>query len=334
MPDKPDEPKPGETEEPKPDRVRRNRRLGWRKLLMFALAAFLLFLMVTFAAAKATEGDNFCGRACHEMIPYMQTWEASKHSQVDCVTCHIPPGLWNLAKTKFFATREVWVHFTSANKAPIMVTRKIPNETCVSCHPSSETDKTVQLFMATFSHSSHSQVPNCVDCHAQLVHQPLPGIPYVPPQSMTACFNCHDGKQQPNDCAYCHDAPHPDRGSCEKCHSMSTWTPGNFKHPVPLTGPHAQILCEQCHTSATTNNMGPADGCVNCHGNHHKDPKLTQCGGCHTTTHFVPSTFVHPQEGPHVPTGDEPLQCVACHQKTFSQFYCSCHGGNPPTGGG
>ena len=87
-------------------------------------------------------------------------------------------------------------------------------------------------------------------------------------------------------------------------------------------------------TSATTNNMGTADGCINCHGNHHNDPRLTLCGNCHTTTHFIPSTFVHPQEGPHVPKGEQPLPCVACHQTTFSQSYCSCHGGKPPTGGG
>jgi hypothetical protein len=151
---------------------------------------------------------------------------------------------------------------------------------------------------------------------------------------MDSCFTCHDGKTQPNDCAYCHTAPHADRGACQDCHNLQSWVPGNFHHPVPLTGPHATILCEQCHTSSTAGSMGPADGCVNCHGDHHNSPLLTTCGNCHTTTHFVPSTFVHKQVGPHVPSGEEPLQCSDCHTQTLASATCSCHGGNPPAGGG
>ena len=59
------------------------------------------------------------------------------------------------------------------------------------------------------------------------------------------------------------------------------------------------------------------------------------CVDCHVLAHFVPSTFKHPQEGPHIPAGDEPLPCNACHAKGFGQkASCPCHGGNPPTGGG
>jgi len=48
---------------------------------------------------------------------------------------------------------------------------------------------------------------------------------------------------------------------------------------------------------------------------------------------WTPTTFVHPQEGPHVPSGDAPLQCDSCHQGGFGQKPgCPCHGGNPPTG--
>jgi hypothetical protein len=268
------------------------------------------------------------------MLPYDRTWAASPHDKVDCVRCHIPPGVWNFAKTKFFALREVWVHFTGQVKAPITVTRHIPDVVCVECHPASQTNAPVKLVTASFSHPGHNKVPLCIYCHAQLVHHPINGAPYVPPRSMMGCFACHDGKQQPNGCDYCHTAPHADRGPCEDCHSLQSWGPKGFKHPVPLTGKHAQILCEQCHTSGVGTSIGPADGCVNCHGNHHNDPKMTLCADCHTTTHFVPSTFAHKQVGPHVPSGEEPLPCTACHLKTFATATCSCHGGKPPTGGG
>jgi nitrate/TMAO reductase-like tetraheme cytochrome c subunit len=316
------------------DKVRRLWSTLWGKLLVVAMVGGVLFLGAAFVAAKATESNRFCGYDCHEMVPYAQTWQNSKHADVNCVTCHIPPGLWNLAKTKFFAMRELYVHFIGQIPKPIMVTRKIPNSVCESCHPANGITDPIQLLNSTFSHSGHSKVSACVDCHSDLVHYPIPGKTYVPVQSMTACFTCHDGKQQPNNCDYCHKAPHPPRGQCQDCHNMQTWVPGPFHHPVPLTGPHATILCEQCHTSSAAANMGPADGCVNCHGNHHNSNLMTVCSDCHTTTHFVPSTFVHKQVGPHVPAGDQPLPCTACHTTTFAQSSCSCHGGNPPTGGG
>jgi nitrate/TMAO reductase-like tetraheme cytochrome c subunit len=311
-------------------RVRRLWQTTGGKLLIFGVAGGVILLGAMFTAAKATESNKFCGQDCHEMLPYNQTWEASKHNQVDCVTCHIPPGAWNFVKTKFFALREVWVHFTGGVKAPIQVTRQIPNVVCEECHPTDKIKDPIQLVTSSFSHKGHSDVPACIDCHSQVTHRSVPGQAYIPPQSMTSCFTCHNGKGQPNDCSYCHSAPHPDRGPCQDCHNMQTWVPGKFKHPVPLTGPHAQALCEECHTQSTSSGMGAPDGCVNCHGNHHNDPSMTLCYQCHTTTHFVPSTFVHQQVGEHVPRGEVPLACNACHQTTFAEATCSCHGVTTP----
>ena len=317
------------------ERVRRLWATRSGKALIVGIAALIVLTGAAFTAAKATESNNFCGVTCHEMHPYNRTWEASQHNEVDCVKCHIPPGAWNFVKTKFFALREVYVHVMSQVQAPIQVTRHIPNTVCEECHPTSDLTKPVRLVTASFSHPSHSQVPDCIDCHAQLVHHPLQNVAYVPPRSMNACFVCHDGTQQPNDCEYCHqNPPHPDRGPCQDGHGLQSWGPKGFDHPVPLTGKHAQILCETCHTSGSGTNIGPPDGCVDCHGNHHGDPKMTLCADCHTVTHFVPATFVHPQEGPHVPAGEEPLPCAACHKQTFATATCSCHGNNPPTGGG
>ncbi len=319
-------------------RIRRLwKRDFWGRLIVLGSFGFVGLLAATAIGVKLTEGNRFCGYACHEMVPYGDSWKISKHDQVDCVKCHIGPGLVNLARAKLNGLHEVQVHFIGTVANPIKSTRPVPNAICQGCHPASQLAPPVQLVTATFNHATH--VPPkidslCDDCHAQVVHKDIPGVTYVPPQSMQACFTCHDGTAQPNTCAYCHTAPHPNRGACQDCHNLKSWVPGNFHHPVPLTGPHASILCEQCHTSSTAGTMGPADGCVNCHGDHHNSPLLTTCSTCHTTTHFVPSTFVHQQVGPHVPTGEEPLACSDCHTQTLAAATCSCHGGKPPTGGG
>src|SRR5665647_3415317 len=112
---------------------------------------------------------------------------------------------------------------------------------------------------------------------------------------MSSCFTCHpDGTK---DCSYCHKPPHADRGPCQNCHNLGAWTGGkNFAHPQPLVGKHAQISCQTCHTQGTA--VKP-DGCINCHGDQHNG--LKNCDACHNLAAWIPSTYQHPQEGPHVP---------------------------------
>ncbi len=307
------------------------RRVG--KVVIVVIVLFVVFVVASFTAAKFTESNRFCGTDCHEMWPYRDTWATSTHKSVNCVRCHIPPGPINLIETKFFALREVWVHFMGPAKAPIKVTRHIPNGVCQSCHAASQTSHQVSLGTpapVTFQHGSPGHAKQqCISCHAQVVHQGAPGVTLPPPTSMTSCFTCHTSG--PSNCGYCHQAPHGNRGPCQGCHNLSAWTGGkNFTHPQPLVGTHAQISCEQCHTKGVS--IAP-DGCINCHGNQHNG--LVNCVQCHVLAAWIPSTFKHPQEGPHVPRGDEPLQCSSCHLNGFGQpASCPCHGGNPPTGGG
>jgi nitrate/TMAO reductase-like tetraheme cytochrome c subunit len=308
----------------------------WYAKLIVVLAIVLVVLVgASLVAAKYTESNHFCIKACHEMQPYGDTWAHSKHGNIACVHCHIGPGVWNLVKAKVSALREVWVHFTGVSSKPFAVTRHIPNSICQAsgCHPAGTFNRVTIAFPrtggASFSHDGHTKGPRCIDCHSQVVHTTIPGRAYIPPQSMASCFRCHTNGTR--NCVYCHNKPpHGNRGPCQNCHSIQSFFGGkNFKHPQPLVGTHAQILCEQCHTQGV---MVKPDGCVNCHGDQHNG--LPMCVTCHVLAHFVPANFKHPQEGPHIPAGDEPLQCNACHANGFKHASCPCHGGNPPSGGG
>ena len=308
----------------------------WAKVLVVVGVLAVLFIGGSALAAKFTESNKFCGTDCHEMWPYRDTWAKSTHKSAECVKCHIAPGPVNFALTKMYASREVWVHFTGVSKAPIRVTRHIPNSACdrSGCHTAAQTSKTLKLGApapVTFQHGSAGHVKQlCIACHAAVVHKGAPGVTAPPARSMPSCFSCHnDGTKN---CSYCHKPPHADRGPCAGCHNINGWSGGkNGAHPGgTLTGKHAQITCETCHTKGT--NVKP-DGCISCHGDHHNG--LTTCVDCHSLAAFVPSTYQHPQEGPHVPNGDEKLQCNACHASGFGQkATCPCHGGSPPTGGG
>ena len=116
---------------------------------------------------------------------------------------------------------------------------------------------------------------------------------------------------------------------------VTRWLEAAAEHPRTFYGliarrtpKHGQVACQTCHTQGVS--VKP-DGCIDCHGDQHNG--LTQCVDCHTIKNWNPTGFSHPQQGPHVPAGDEPLPCDACHQGGFGQKPgCPCHGGNPPSG--
>ena len=165
------------------------RRIG-KAVVMVAVAAPLLLIAGSLVAARATESNQFCGTDCHEMWPYRDAWEASAHSETDCVECHIPPGAVNFALTKMYASREVWIHFTGQVKAPIRVTRHIPDSACLrsGCHTDAEIAKKIKLgdpAPAPFDHGSTGHPDQqCIECHAGLAHQGAPGVDVPPPNSM------------------------------------------------------------------------------------------------------------------------------------------------------
>jgi c(7)-type cytochrome triheme protein len=289
-------------------RLRRLRRLA---LILGILAVVLV--VASLSAAAYTERSSFCEHACHEMAPYGASWEASAHHRVACVRCHIKPGFIQLVKAKGAALREVYVHFTRQDKAPISVTEDIPDSTCSAegCHPAASVKEPLVLTVAAtpsappvpFSHRQHVKVPLCIDCHARVVHRSVPGEPFVDPRTMAACLRCHDGKQAPGACQTCHQAPHPTRGACTACHQLGSWA-STFKHPVTLGVRHRDVSCEKCHSQASPAAIGFPAGCVSCHAKRHKTVKEVQCAKCHLPTHWTPSTFSHPRSG-----------CLSCHTR-------------------
>ena len=305
------------------------RRRRPRRLLRLAIVLTVVLVALVGAslgAAAYTERSSFCEHACHEMEPYGATWEHSAHKHVACVTCHIKPGAVEFVKAKSSALREVWVHFSGQVKAPIAVTKHVPNSTCAmsDCHPQGSIKDPIVLRSGvsttptpepasartaakapavSFSHKQHARVGLCIDCHAQVVHTSVPGKPYIDPTTMAYCLRCHDGKAAVSTCQTCHSAPHAQRGLCADCHVLGSWA-STFSHPVPLGPQHKRVVCEKCHSKTTPATIGYPAGCVSCHAKRHKTVKTVLCAKCHLPTHWSPSTFRHPRS-----------DCTACHTR-------------------
>ena len=75
------------------------RRFWARRFWRFVVIGGLAFMLFNVAAVFLTSQNWFCG-TCHIMKTYHASWEASEHEDVDCVQCHVSPGLDNLVAAK------------------------------------------------------------------------------------------------------------------------------------------------------------------------------------------------------------------------------------------
>jgi hypothetical protein len=201
----------------------------------------------------------------------------------------------------------------------------------------------------------------------------LAGYPLVEKHAILACEKCHTparmvpslralikNKNLPasfmglsQDCASCHQDVHKGQlgNDCQRCHNITDWKQAKqFDHSktkYPLTGMHAQVVCEKCHFPSGPEKTVKYSGlkfeaCVNCHTDPHKGSFKGTCESCHTTAswkkinssmQFDHSKTKYPLTGGHLQ-----VSCVNCHaggdfkkQLTFAK--CNdCHTLDPHKG--
>ncbi len=136
------------------------------------------------------------------------------------------------------------------------------------------------------------------------------------------------------DCVGCHEDGH--RGelgrSCASCHGQTAWKPApGFDHAKtrwPLTGRHAAVACNRCHTPRVPDPSEPGKGqrlfravagrdCASCHEDVHRARLGRNCASCHVTggwrevrtAGFDHGKTAYPLEGKHAT-----VACAACHK--------------------
>jgi nitrate/TMAO reductase-like tetraheme cytochrome c subunit len=323
-------------------------------VLVVGAGAFVL-------TARATDASSFCAR-CHEMVPYNVAWAAGTHGHqgVDCVECHVNPGIGPRLAHKFVALGEVWAHFFGNTSFPLETPPNVPNRRCEGCHPN------VTVNRKNFSHELHASKGSCRDCHPNTGHsvstQALkdagiynPNVtasPFVqkvavvnggranlPGHVNVVCSRCHDLKA--TGCRPCHTPPHEERGDCVRCHKPGKrWVyshPGAGSdctqcHKVPSKHPAAAAdkPCTNCHIPGkrwSFSHPGAGATCSDCHtppANHYPGA----CGSCHLNP-GVSWAFAHPSAGEH---NYRSMPCKNCHPNNYTTSYCTCHKGRPPSG--
>ncbi|WP_404329911.1 NapC/NirT family cytochrome c [Mesobacillus maritimus] len=237
---------------------------GKWKVASLTLLFLVIFFSISYAGLEGSSSSKYCV-SCHEMKPQYYTWEASTHSEVDCVACHVEPGLESQLKSKVGNVEEVYKKYTETYIAPITMPSEIPDESCEKCHNINTRNFTPSGDLI-IPHDKHkTEGITCVQCHSGVAHGKISDrrvtyksdydkwsetqgkllmtdTKYTKPQMQT-CMDCHRVRNAPLECQACHE---------------TTMLPDNHKTKEFKVGGHGKIEpaelqnCEKCHSYMST----------------------------------------------------------------------------------
>jgi nitrate/TMAO reductase-like tetraheme cytochrome c subunit len=230
------------------------------KYLTVAVMFIVVFFSLGLIGVETTSSQEFCS-SCHEMKPQYYTLKASSHSEVDCVSCHIDPGVENYAKAQANGVVEFYKKQTNTYIAPIKMPTLIPDEACERCHNMKSRAVTASGDII-IPHDKHkTEGIECVQCHSGTAHgeisdrkmtyksdygkwdeklgaHVMSDTKYIRPQ-MDTCMECHKARKITTECTACHE---------------STMIPDDHKTEKFKAGDHGKIkpsdleTCEKCHS--------------------------------------------------------------------------------------
>jgi len=110
----------------------------WMLILPYAVLGVLTLLLI-FGGIHTWEYTNspqFCGTACHTMIPQDTAYKQSPHANVTCEECHIGrASFFNQAIRKTQGIKETYYEVFKLYKYPLQASALRPaRETCEKCH--------------------------------------------------------------------------------------------------------------------------------------------------------------------------------------------------------
>ncbi len=214
------------------------------------VAIFLGAAALGGAAVPLTNHPQFCA-GCHNIRPSYDSWVKSSHKEVECVTCHVRPGVEGFLHDKAYAgLKDVAIYLFGTPTDAHNLQAAVSSEVCIGCHRAilrvSEVAtrdlpppvKDVGLVMGHKKHmeafAKRGKGEGCTTCHARVVHeQPIKGYPVVVPRGHVAVDEKPYYPDHPegtklrasamNDCFRCHDGKTEHEGKvlskkCETCH--------------------------------------------------------------------------------------------------------------------
>ena len=130
-----------------PEKIKRgikldlNNRRHRNGIAVFVLGSFVFLLLTGIGSYKAfhySESNEFCGTLCHKVMePEYTAYQASTHSRVTCVECHVGEGADWYVKSKLSGLYQVYAVLSKIYPKPIptpIESLRPARETCEHCH--------------------------------------------------------------------------------------------------------------------------------------------------------------------------------------------------------
>ncbi len=240
------------------------------------------------------------------------------HNIANCFSCHTQGTNFKGLTTDCYPCHKQ--QFLQTNNPDHVMAKFSTN--CQDCH------NIYSFTQATFNHNTtgfpltgaHSSV-SCQSCHAS---------GYT--KTSAECYSCHN-----NDFTGATDPNHSAQGfshDCSQCHSTTSWGDANFDHSTtgfPLTGAHASVTCQSCHSAGYTNT---SNDCYSCHSNdfaatinpnHVAQGFPHNCSQCHSTTNWSGATFDHSTTGFTLTGAHLTTTCQSCHSTGYTNTPSDCY---------
>ncbi len=107
-------------------------------VLALTFVNVLIVSIAAYGGAHHMESTAFCGTTCHTtMEPEYTAHQAGPHARIECVQCHVGPGVRPLVESKLAGTRQLWEVMTGRVPRPVPPPSALlspTRETCEQCH--------------------------------------------------------------------------------------------------------------------------------------------------------------------------------------------------------
>lgn len=273
----------------------------WARIVGIIAIASLFLIPID----NLTRSSSFCG-SCHFEKPLLRTWSNSGHAlgsnfygkNVDCVECHVAPGVSGYVEGKIRGLRHISIQFLGIPhdpRDPKDVSTEIPDANCIKCHAAAP---------HRLSELGESDIPLI---NAEWISRNAPHISKDELRSKQGLVMAHRAHMVLSaECAECHvnqrsKYPQMDNNEvlsnlqknpmgCVACHKYVVHRPlhldaDSTKYYVTISNrniyidvPSEEKVCGVCHRNehkcewenGKTNNtfsISAANYCMNCHPN-------------------------------------------------------------------